>query len=235
MNVVRRLFVVFSLVVMAGAMSAIAGASDPTFSGQVFFSGGSVEPAINDADGSTVYLLTPKNAPTNANREHAVAPLYLPAYPLASTLPSSDFNCQPTNCDHVPVVPAGVVNGFGLSSVYPLGNQHSPFFPGCEPLGCFGGLYKGHDHLVGIKPTGDFNVAWHVYLLAFTPKAVADGVINTRITTLQQIQDDVANGYLINTMPPQGPDNPTGAVGIDTGIIFSCASVSSNVYTQHLG
>jgi hypothetical protein len=83
--------------------------------------------------------------------------------------------------------------------------------------------------------TGDFNVAWHVYLLAFTPKAVTDGVINTRITTLQQIQDDVANGYLINTLPPQGPNNPTGAVGIDTGIIFSCASVSSKVYTQNLG
>src|SRR5258707_3946010 len=102
MNLLRRLFVVFSLVVMAGALSGVAGASGPPYSGQVFFSGGSVEPAINDADGSTVYLLTPKKAPTNANTEHAVAPLYLPVYPLASTLAASDFNCQPTNSDHVP-------------------------------------------------------------------------------------------------------------------------------------
>lgn len=223
----RRALVALGAVVVAGALSGAAWASGPPYSGQVFFSGGSVEPAINDANGATVYLLTPKQAPTNANSA-AVAPLYLPVYPLASTLDPTALNCQPTNCDHVNVLPFS-------NPLYPLGTVTVPAI-GTFPGGTFtGGTYLGHDHLVGVPPTGDFNVAWHVYLLVFTPHAVFDGAINTRITTLSQIGGEVLAGDLVNTMPPPGSDNPTGAVGIDTEIIFNCSIVSSKVYTQNLG
>jgi hypothetical protein len=215
------------MIVVAGIATTTAWAASPPYSGQVFFAGGSIEPAINDANGATVYLLTPKNAPTNANPA-AVAPLYLPVYPLASTIDPATLNCQPTNCDHVNVLPFS-------NPLYPLGTVTVPAF-GTFPGGTFtGGTYLGHNHLVGVPPTGDFNVAWHVYLLAFTPKAAIDGAINTRLTTLDQIAGAVLAGDLINTMPPQGPANPTGAVGIDTGIVFNCAIVSSKVYTQNLG
>ena len=52
---------------------------------------------------------------------------------------------------------------------------------------CTGGLYKGHDHLVGKAPTGDFNVAWHVVLLVFTQKAMADHSYNTPIMTIGDV------------------------------------------------
>jgi hypothetical protein len=35
----------------------------------------------------------------------ATAPLYLPLYPFSSTVVADDLNCQPTNCDHVNVLP----------------------------------------------------------------------------------------------------------------------------------
>jgi hypothetical protein len=62
----------------------------------------------------------------------------------------------------------------------------------CQPTNCdhaqtFSYPLKGHDHLVGVPPTGDFNVAWNVILVAFTPKGFADGAINTRILTLDQL------------------------------------------------
>lgn len=47
---------------------------------------------------------------------------------------------------------------------------------------------KGHDHLIGVKPTDDFNVAWHVIELSFTTKGFADGAMNQRLMTLAQVQ-----------------------------------------------
>ena len=46
---------------------------------------------------------------------------------------------------------------------------------------------KGHDHLVGVPHTGDFNVDWDVILVSFTDKGFTDGAINTRILTLDQL------------------------------------------------
>jgi len=191
---------------------AVAAASASAFSGQVFFAQASVEPAVNDADGSTVYLLTPNNAPfpSNANPV-ATAPLYLPMYPLSSTVTAAGLNCQPTNCDHVNVVPPPLAAALG--PVYPSGTISTPF-------GSFtGGLYKGHDHLVGVAPTGDFNVAWHVILVAFTPKALFDGAANTRIMTLAQLGADVANNDVIE---------------VSTPVTFNCSIVNERVYTQHI-
>jgi hypothetical protein len=62
----------------------------------------------------------------------------------------------------------------------------------CQPTNCdhaqtFSYPLKGHDHLVGMPHTGDFNVAWDVVLVAFTPQGFADGAINNRILTLDQL------------------------------------------------
>jgi hypothetical protein len=42
--------------------------------------------------------------------------------------------------------------------------------------------------------TGDFNVAWYVVLVAFTPQGFADGAINDRILTLDQLNKALAVG-----------------------------------------
>jgi hypothetical protein len=194
---------------------AVATASAGAYSGQVFFAGVSIEPAVNLADGSTIYLLTPNGAPfpSKANADHAVAPLYLPMYPLASGIAASDLNCVPTNCDHANVVPPPVVAALGVGALYPTGNQATPF-------GTFtGGLYKGHDHLVGVAPTGDFNVAWHVVLLVFTQKAIADFSYNTRLLTDSQ----VGGAILAGDVAP-----------ISTPITFNCSIVNEKAYTQHM-
>jgi hypothetical protein len=68
------------------------------------------------------------------------------------------------------------------------------------------------------KSGGDFNIAWHVYLLLFTPHAVADGAINTHLTTLAAIGQAEAAGDVV------GP--------IDSGIVFNCSIVPATVYNH---
>ena len=177
-------------------------------SGQRAFGQSTVEPAINYADGSTVYLLTPDKAPFPAKANAAaVAPLYLPAYPSTSTIDPSILNCQPNNCDHVNVLPFAAPG-------YPNGGNT------CLTFGLPAGqcsLLIGHDHLVGIPPTGDYNVAWAVVLVVFTPQAFQDGAINNRILTLQQIEDAIAAG---------------DAFTVETPIVFNCQMVSPTVYSK---
>jgi hypothetical protein len=69
----------------------------------------------------------------------------------------------------------------------------------CQPTNCdhlqtFAYPLKGHDHLVGVPPTGDFNVAWDVILVAFTDQGFRDGAIDTRILTLDQLNAVLAAG-----------------------------------------
>lgn len=179
---------------LAAAAVLLLVAATPTsattwYSGQRIFGAVSVEPAVNDANGAEVFLLTPAKAPTNANAV-AHAPLYLVLYPNASTLTASELNCQPTNCDHVP--------GFG---------------PYDNPLA--GGL-KGHDHLVGMPHTGDWNFAWDVYPVFFTAQGITDGAINHRLLTLAAVRAAV---------------NAGDAVMLPTPVLsFNCNAVSSATY-----
>ncbi len=178
-------------------------------SGQRSFGQATVEPAIDYTTGSTVYLLTPDKAPfpSKANPV-ATAPLYLTLYPVTSTVPAAELNCQPTNCDHVNVLPFPSPAYGSL----PGTDVRCADFNGGQPCAAV----KGHDHLVGIANThGDFNVAWHVKLVVFTAKAVTDGKINTRITTLAQLQSLETNGYV---------------VVLDTPITFNCSSTSERTY-----
>lgn len=76
----------------------------------------------------------------------------------------------------------------------------------CTPTNCdhvqsFIYPLKGHDHLVGVAPTGDFNVAWDVILVVFTQQGFADGAINTRILTQTQLDAAVAAGDVVEVGP----------------------------------
>src|SRR5215467_14141678 len=143
-------------------LATSSNAQIPWYSGQRAFGQVTIEPAIDDATGNEIFLLTPDNVPLPSNAAtRAHAPLYLVLYPTASAIDADTLNCQPVNCDHA------------QTFVYSL---------------------KGHDHLVGVPHTGDFNVAWDVVLVAFTEQAFADGAINNRILTLDQINAALAAG-----------------------------------------
>jgi hypothetical protein len=176
---------------------------DPT-SGAFTGGGGTIEPAYNDATGTLVYLSTPNGPPIHLPKKIDpttgmpvnVAPIYLPMYPAGSGIDPATLNCAHVpadNCpDHGPLL-AGVAQSI-MPSVYGAG-------------------VLGHDHLVGIASTrGDFNVAWEPVLVLFTNAAAA----TTHITTLAQINADVASGDAIEVpLPPA---------------TFHCSSVSASAY-----
>ncbi len=134
--------------------------------------------------------------------------MYIPVYPLSSTVPADDLNCQPTTCDHLNVPPfpqtdCGVLAG-GDAACMDFKGGHP-----CSPV-------KGHNHLVGIASTkGNFNVAWHVKLVVFTSPAFTNGSINTMVTTLSQVQALV---------------NSSNAFIADTPITFNCSRTSQQTY-----
>lgn len=192
---------------LACALAAVAtvvptGASATALpSGEHYVGNTSIEPAYDYASGSIVYLLTPNrlaplgpNNPINNVNPHAVAPLYLIVYPPGT---AGTFNCMgvPGNCpDHDPTI-ARVA-----TSVQPLVYGHDP------------SAVPGHDHLVGLPRTGDFNIAWRVFVELFTSSAAV-----THITTLSQLQAAWSSGAVAQ---------------LDTGITFVCSVVPENVYLK---
>jgi hypothetical protein len=162
----------FAILALLGLLLGIGTSSNARitwYSGQRAFGQVTIEPAIDDATGNEIFLLTPDHVPLPSNAaERAHAPLYLVLYPAASTIDANILNCQPVNCDHA------------QTFTYPL---------------------KGHDHLVGMPHTGDFNVAWNVVLVAFTEQAFADGAINNRLLTLDQLNGALAAGDVITIGP----------------------------------
>ena len=202
------LFVLLAVALVVAAAPSIARASVvPWQSGmRAVGNGATIEPAVNDTNGSQVFLITPNNSPFydgSANPSapppppfnHVNAPLYLVTYPLASTVDTA----APLNC---------YTEGFFTPGL-PYTCNHAQI-PGV----------KGHDHLVGVpgstKAGGDFNVQWHVLATFFTPQGIADGAMNTRILTLAQLEAAQAKGDV------------TGFV--DTHIYFDCSVVASPVY-----
>jgi hypothetical protein len=192
--------------VVAGVLALGAMAQAQPFSGQREIGKATVEPAVDDSNGSTVYVLTPNNVPLpSQSNSTASAPMYLVTYATTSTIDAATINCQPNNCDHVQVLPfpaPGYTNGGAACTNF-----------GLPAGGC--ALVKGHDHLIGMPRTGDFNIAWHVYLVVFTAKGVGDGSINARVLTLTQVSSLVAAG---------------DAFLVDTPITFNCSAVSEAVY-----
>ena len=168
-----------------------------------------VEPAFDDSTGGLIYLLTPlKNPFPSLSNPHSKAPLYMVAYPLSSSVPAYELNCQPDNCDHLNVLPFQQPDYGELSGSDPACKDFNGGQP-CSPI-------EGHDHLVGIASTGgDFNQAWEVELVVFTPKAFTDGAINTRVTTLSQLQS---------------LEKTEDVFVVDTGIAFNCSPTSQQTY-----
>jgi hypothetical protein len=182
-------------------MSPVAAA---TPSGEVTFGKTVIEPAYDDATGTLVYLSTPMNAVVHPVFARNVAPIYLPVYPVGSTVvASSTLNCQHVpveNCpDHGNLVAGAAqaisaVNGFG--SVY-------------------AGGVLGHDHLVGIASTGgDWNVLWEPVLVLFTNTAAA----NEHVVTVDQINTALAAGDVIEIPVP--------------ALTFHCSAVSASAYAH---
>ena len=73
----------------------------------------------------------------------------------------------------------------------------------------------GHDHIVDPPGKPDFNIAWEVIEVVFTPKGVADGAVNRRLTTDTAIDAAVTAG---------------DAITIDLGFAFNCNVVPATTY-----
>lgn len=194
-------FRVLGMAVVAAVAAAmpVAGSAAGLPSGERVAGHVSIEPAYDDSNGAITYLLTPDKVaplnpsdPLNGLNDNAVAPLYLIAYPPAT---AGTFNCMgvPGNCpDH-----GGVIAGVATSV--------RPAVYGTDPS-----AVPGHDHLVGLPRTGDFNFAWHVYIELFNSKAAV-----RHITTLSELRAAWSAGDLVQ---------------LDSGITFGCSVVSENTY-----
>jgi len=169
-------------------------AGDPT--GERIVGKVAVEPAYNADSGELMYLLTPEKAPFPSKADgHAVSPLYLVEYPVGSTAAAGGhYNCEgvPGNCpDHDGLVASIAANA--MPSVY-------------------GGGALGHDHIADPPGKPDFNIAWQVIEVLFTPQGAAK---NTRLTTDAAIAAAVAAG---------------DAIEIDLGFAFNCNVVPASLY-----
>jgi hypothetical protein len=201
MSMVRR-FLVLAAAALALLATALPASATTAPSGERLVGntanghGAAIEPAYDYNTGRLTYILTPTGAPFPAKANaHAVAPLYLVVYP--ASYPGWTLNCMgvPGNCpDH-----DGLIAGAATAI--------EPGVYGTNPA-----AVPGHDHLIGLANTGgDWNVAWHVYVVLFTNSAAA----NSHITTLTQLQDALGGG---------------DAISVDSGIVFNCSAVPASLY-----
>ena len=169
------------------ANQGTAAASTTWYSGMRAFGQVTVEPAVDLATGNEIFLLTPNNVP--AGPAHAAARAHAPLF--------------------LTLYPVASTLAAGSFNCQPTNCDHAQTFPGYA--------LKGHDHLVVVPHTGDFNVAWDVIVVAFTPQGFGDGAINTRILTLTQLDAAVANGDVVK---------------IDIGFSFNCSITSVTTYLK---
>jgi hypothetical protein len=175
-------------------------------SGQNAVGRSTVEPAVNDADGSLIFLHTPDGVTIpSVSNPRAAAPIYLTMFPVGSPIDPATLHCQPHNCNHVNVLPFATPG-------YPNGGKTCVNY-GLPENQC--SLVIGHDHLVGVPHTGDFNVAWHAILVVFTPEGIAQGAANHRTLTLQGVATLVTKGY---------------AFEVSTPVTFNCSIVPASLY-----
>ena len=199
----------------APAFAAVPEVTEPPFfSGQVAFGQATVEPAVDDVTGNIVFLLTPNGAPLPSDANPAAQEnFYQVMYPIASAISATELNCQPSNCNHAHVLPFSNVAYDSNPADLAGTSKACTDFNGGKPCA----VYKGHDHLVGVPSTGgQFNVAWHVIFVLFTPQGFADGAINTRIKTLDEIDALLSSGDV--TLVPRRS--------------FNCQCVSQSVYDR---
>lgn len=157
----------------------------PYISGQSVTRGGLIQVALDGETGKTVFILTPKKTPQPTHTNAAAqAPIYLVAYPTTSDIPADHLDCTVTNCKGLNVLPF-LDSDYGAAS-----DAACAKFNGGKPCSAV----EGHDHIVGTPFTGgDFNVAWHKVLVIFTTKGFDDDAIDTRITSVAQLEGLEAN------------------------------------------
>ena len=201
----RRVPKVLTTMTVAVALSlsfGVASVAAAGPSGEVILGQTVIEPAYDDMTGTLVYLSTPMHAGVHPNFARNVAPIYLPVYPVGSTVGASfTLNCLDIpveNCpDHGPEI-AGLAQGVNPNGVYTRG-------------------VIGHDHLVGIASTGgDFNILWEPVVILFTNPAAA----NVHMTTDAQVEAALA-----------GPNPDAIAIPLP-GATFHCAVVSGAAYAR---
>ncbi len=184
----RIVLTLVTLVLLAAAIAAslasithsraAAAASIP--SGERILGQNVLEPVFDDTTGNVNFVMTPLNAPLNANPK-SWAPFYVPVYPLSTSVvgPLQCTHLPADNCpDHGPGI-AGAAAAI-VPTVYSAG-------------------VLGHDHLMAPPGSGgDFNIAWEPILVLFTKPEFA----NTRLTTLAQINTAVSSGQAIEVPDP---------------------------------
>lgn len=156
-------------------------------SGETIVQAGAAESAIDGRTGNLVYQMLPAKAqsPAHANKA-AQTPLYFVMYPLNSNVPANTLNCQPTNCDHLNVLPFADAD-YGTLPASSAACQDFNNGQACSEV-------EGHDHLRGGRPPAGASTSnWIAYLVVFTTKGFNDGAINTRITTVGQLYSLVAS------------------------------------------
>ncbi|MGA8041795.1 MAG: hypothetical protein WCA37_03245 [Terracidiphilus sp.] len=160
--------------------------------GEVLQGNSTIGPVFDSATGDTVFVRQALGAPMPVNSNvNSMVPVYVVVYPLQSTIPADSLQCQPTNCDHLNVLPFPDPDyGLGSDAQCQQWNGGSP----CS-------LVKGHNHLFGVASDGgDFKVPHYVKLVIFTQQAFkecltnADCAMNKAVRTLAQMQALVASG-----------------------------------------
>lgn len=159
--------------------TAVAG-SIP--SGERAFGRSVLEPVYDAEHAGTIGIVsTPMHAPLRAN-PRSWSPIYVPVYPVGSTVGPLLCEHQPENC---PSHGAGIAGAAAaiMPSVYGAAD---------------GSGVLGHDHVMDFPGGADFNVAWEPILVLFTNTAAA----NDHLITDAQIAQAVANGDAIEVPVP---------------------------------
>lgn len=171
--------VLVAVFAMSISTSTAGAASAPT--GERLLGQASVEPAYDAATGDLGFLLTPIHAPNPVkSNPRSWAPIYLPVYPLTSTVP------QPLNCMHTPAENCPSHGDLVSGAAQAISQQAG-----------FGDVYAGgvlgHDHVADFPGGDDFNIAWEPWLVLFKTAAAA----NTHLTTDAAILDAAAAGEVM--------------------------------------
>ncbi len=185
----RIVLTLVTLVLLAAAIAAslasithsraAAAASIP--SGERILGQSVLEPVFDDTTGNVTYVMTPLNAPLNANPK-SWAPFYVPVYPLSASASVGTVMCTHLPADNCPDHGPGIA--VAAASIVPA---------------VYNAGVLGHDHMMEPPGSGgDFNIAWEPILVLFTKPEFA----NTRLTTLAQINAAVSSGQAIEVKDP---------------------------------
>src|SRR5215471_12277584 len=86
---------------LAGITHSHAAAAASTPSGERIHGQSVLEPVFDDTNGNVTFVMTPLNAPLNANPK-AWAPFYVPVYPTSASAFVGTLQCTHTPADNCP-------------------------------------------------------------------------------------------------------------------------------------